>query len=156
MSTFKQLKSDNNLNEIIKSAFNTDLQLSGSWGYTQESATIITTSTVPLTQTQHKFAFMRAYTEMHMTLEEKERYGNINLNELHREQIVLKNLIYDKVTYQITAMKEDLYSTFIQAYKQGYGKDDFDMTEHFSQRKKSTLTRVAVHWFEVHQVVKAT
>lgn len=153
MPTFKQLKCDNDLNEIIKSAFDSDLNLLGSWGYTQESATVLTKSDIPTIQLEHMFASMRAYTEMNMTLEEKERYGSINLNELYRDQIVIDNLIYDKVTYEITAMKEDVYALFIQAYKEGYGKVSFNMIEHFNQRKKATLTRTEVHWFEVQKTL---
>ena len=154
MPHFEVLKSDGDLKAILRSAFDVDLDISGSWGYTQKSATVFANSNVPLIQREHMFASMRAYTEMNMILEEKERYGSINLNELQREQIVVDNLIYDKVTYQITAMKEDIYASFIKAYKEGYGKDTFDMTEHFKQRKKATLERTEVHWFEIHKVLR--
>ncbi len=153
MSTFKQLKCNNDLNDIIKSIFDTDLQLSGDWGYTQDTATIINISNVPLNQLQHMIAFMRTYTEMNMTLAKKDRYGSINLNEIEREQILANHLIYDKVTYHITAMKEDVYATFIKAYKDGYGKDDFNMSEHFNKRKKATQERTEVFWFEIHQTL---
>jgi hypothetical protein len=52
-------------------------------------------------------------------------------------------------------MKEDTYHTFITAYKEGLGKEDFDITEHFNQRKKATLTRSEDYWFEIHQALKA-
>ncbi|TNF43575.1 MAG: hypothetical protein EP216_03535 [Epsilonproteobacteria bacterium] len=153
MATFAQLKSDNDLKEVIKAAFDADLAVSGAWGYTQTLATVIETTEVPLSQLEHMLASMRAYIEMNMTLSEEDRYGSINLNETQREQIKVDNLIYDKVTYEITAMKEETYKRFINEYKEGLGKEDFDITEHFDQRKKSTLTRSEAYWFEVHQAL---
>lgn len=153
MLKFEQLKSDNDLKEIIKSAFDADLAVSGAWGYTQALATIIESIDLPLAQLEHMIASMRAYIEMNMTLQKADRFGNINLNEIDREQEYVGDMVYDKVTYEITAMKEDTYTSFINAYKEGYGTEGFDMTEHFNQRKKATLTRNEVYWFEVHQTL---
>ncbi len=150
MPQFEQIKSDNDLKEVIKTAFDSDFDISGAWGYSQELATVVNSTDVPLTQFEHIFASMRAYLEMNMTKEKEERYGSINLNEIAREQIKIDSLIYDKVSYKITAMKEDLYASFINAYKEGYGKKDFNLTEHFKQREEATLTREVTHWFEVH------
>lgn len=149
MPTFTQLKSDNDLKQIIKAAFDADLDIEGSWGYTQESATVVLSSPAPLAQFEHMFASMRAYVEMNMTLSEDERYGSINLNEIKREQITTDNLLYDKVIYEVSAMNEKLYASFIDAYKEGYGKDDFDMTDHFEKRKEATLKREVIHWFQI-------
>lgn len=153
MFKFEQLKSDNDLKEVIKSAFDADLALSGAWGYTQELATVIESTELPLTQFEQMIASMRTYIEMNMVLQKEDRFGSINLNEIHREQESVGNLLYDKVTYEITAMKEDIYTSFINAYKEGYGTEGFDMTEHFDQRKKATLTRNEVYWFEIHQTL---
>ena len=150
MPTFARLKSGDDIREVIKTAFDADLAISGSWGYSQEEATVIEAATVPLLQLEHMLASMRAYIEMNMTLPAEERYGSINLNETQREQIQKGDLVYDKVTYEITAMKEELYTAFINEYKEGLGKEDFDITEHFNQRKKATISRYEVYWFEVH------
>lgn len=150
MPNFAQLKSGDDIKEVIKTAFDADLAISGGWGYSQEEATVIETLTVPLVQLEHMLASMRAYIEMNMTLPPEERYGSINLNEVQREQIKEGDLVYDKVTYEITAMKEEHYTAFINEYKEGLGKEDFDITEHFNQRKKATISRNEVYWFEVH------
>jgi predicted small secreted protein len=150
MPTFARLKSGDDIREVIKTAFDADLAISGSWGYSQEEATVIEAATVPLLQLEHMLASMRAYIEMNMTLPAEERYGSINLNETQREQIQKGDLVYDKVTYEITAMKEERYTAFINEYKEGLGKEDFDITEHFNQRKKATISRYEVYWFEVH------
>ncbi len=152
MPTFQQLKSDNELKEIIKTAFDMDLDISGDWGYTEDSATIIHSSNTPLTQLEHIFASMRAYTEMSMTLEKKDRYGSINLNEKSREELNINSLTYHKVNYEITAMKEDVYTSFINEYKEESETKEFDMADHFKRRKEATLTREVTHWFEVHHV----
>lgn len=149
MPNFTQLKSDNDLKQIIKAAFDADLEIEGSWGYIQGSATIILSSPTPIAQFEHMFASMRAYVEMNMTLAEDERYGSINLNEVRREQITIENLIYDKVTYEVSAMNEKVYALFIDDYKEGYGKDGFNMAEHFEKRKEATLHREVTHWFEI-------
>lgn len=153
MLKFEQLKSDNDLKEVIKAAFDADLAVTGAWGYTQELATIIESTDLPLKQLEHMIASMRTYIEMSMTLPEAERFGSINLNELSREQERVGNLIYDKVTYEITAMKEKTYTAFINEYKEGLGTEGFDITEHFNQRKKATITRNEDYWFEVHQAL---
>jgi hypothetical protein len=153
MLKFEQLKSDDDLREVIKTAFDTDLSVSGGWGYSKEEATVIEATAVPLSQLEHMLASIRTYIEMNMTLPAEERYGSINLNELQREQINSDDLVYDKVTYEITAMKETLYTAFINEYKEGLGKEGFDITEHFNQRKQATINRTEVLWFEVHQAL---
>jgi hypothetical protein len=87
-----------------------------------------------------------------MTLSEDERYSSINAHELKREQIQEEDLIYDKVSYEITAILEKQYNEFINEYKEGYGKENFDMSKHFEKRKEATLKRVVVHWFEISKV----
>ncbi|MEN8728008.1 MAG: hypothetical protein ABF276_08615 [Sulfurovum sp.] len=153
MLKFEQLKSDNDLKEVIKAAFDADLAVTGDWGDTQELATIIQSTDQPLKQLEHMIASMRTYIEMSMTLPEAERFGSINLNELSREQERVGDLIYDKVTYEITAMREKTYTAFINEYKEGLGTEGFDITEHFNQRKKATITRNEDYWFEVHQAL---
>ncbi len=149
MPVFEQLEDTNDLKEILKSAFDADIPLLGSWGYTQESATIIASTDTTLEQLEHMFASMRAYLEMNMTLEKDARYGSINLNELSREEYALDSKKYQKVIYTITAMKESLYSDFIKEYKEGYGKEGFDLNLHFQKRKEATLHREAIHWFQL-------
>jgi hypothetical protein len=153
MLKFEQIQSDDNIKEVIKSAFDSDFAISGAWGYSQELATVIHATVMPLAQFEHIIASMRTYIEMNMTLPEKERFGGINLNEIHREQSTEGTLLYDKVTYEITAIKEDVYADFIAQYKEGYGKEWFDMSKHFKERKEATLTRTQEYWFEIHQAL---
>jgi hypothetical protein len=149
MNDFLPLTQNNSLKQTIQAAFDTELDIQGSWGYTQESATVILSTTVPISQFEHMFASMRAYMEMNLMLNENERYGSINLNEISREQIADKEYIYDKVIYEISAMNEKIYTSFINAYKEGYGKETFDMEAHFKQREEATLKRQVTHWFEI-------
>ena len=152
MSTFQMLKSDNDLKEILKSAFDADLDITGDWGYTKETATIIQSCSTTLTQFEHMFASMRAYVEMNMTQEKDVRYGSINVNERSRTRSEQEGKFFDQVTYEVTAMKEEVYATFITEYKEGYGKDTFDLDAHFKARKEATLHREVSHWFEVSLV----
>ena len=153
MADFKKLNSTDEIKEIIQSAFDTTLDISGNWGYSKEEPTIIhSTDGITRTLYEHKFASMRAYIEMNMTLPKEDRYGSINVNELSREEIIEEKKIYDRVTYEISAMREDRYALFIDEYKDGYGKDWFDIDEHFRNRKLATLIREEVYWFDVTDI----
>ena len=154
MPNFKKIISDNNLREVIKSAFDTDLELSGAWGYTQAESTVLQANhhNLPLSQLEHTLVSMRSYLEMHMTQEKDDRYGSINVNEISRESVNEQGFIYHKVIYEITAMKDEDYTSFINEYKEGYGKDDFDLSDHFKRRKEKTLSRTVKYWFEVSAV----
>jgi len=150
MPTFAKLSAENNLQEIIKTAFDTELPIDGAWGYTQALATILSHSDIPVIQLEHMFASMRAYVEMNMTQNEEERYASINLKELSREEKNLGSENYHKISYEITAIKESLYTVFIKEYKENYGDESFDLSAHFKKRKESTLHREVIHWFKVN------
>ena len=154
MTTFKKLKENSSIQELIKSTFDVDLALTGNWGYTKEKASIIEAlpEGMPLSQLEHMISTIRAHLEMNITQEKENRYGGINANERAREESRSEEGIFNKVTYEITAMKEDLYTAFIKEYKEGYGKEDFDLSEHFKRRQEATLTREVVHYFEVSSV----
>ncbi len=154
MSDFKPIASNNDIKEVIRSAFDTDLDLSGAWGYSKETSTVIerNENSIPLNQLEHTLSSMRAYLEMNMTLSEEARYGSINVNELSRETIKEEGKIYHQVTYALTAMKESEYAIFIDEYKKGYGKEEFDLNDHFMRRKEKTLSRTVKHWFEVSRI----
>jgi len=149
MPHFSPLEATNDLKKILKTAFDSDLAVSGSWGYAQDDATLIEAKDMSLVQTGHIFASMRAYIEMNMTLSEENRYGSINLNEKTREEHTIENQKYHKVTYEVTAMKESSYKQFIKEYKEEYGKTSFDLNQHFKRRKEATLHREVIHWFKI-------
>jgi len=154
MTAFEKIKNNNDIKQTIKSTFDVGLTLDGDWGYTEEQATIIeaTQSGMPLLQLEHMITSMRAHLEMNLTQEKENRYSGINANEISREESKNDKLLYDIVTYEITAIKEDLYTQFINEYKEGYGKEDFDINEHFKRRKEATLIREVVHYFEVSSI----
>ncbi len=154
MSQFQVISSDDPIREVIKAAFDADLQLGGGWGYTQETATVIhDTNALPIEQFEHTLATMRAYIEMNMTRPQEERYGSINANETGREQISEAERLYDRVTYEVTGMKEDQYADFINEYKENSSRPDFDYGDHFNRRKEATLKRIVEHWFERSSIV---
>ena len=153
MTDFKKLTSTDEIKEIIQSAFDTTLDIKGNWGYSKDEPTIIlSTDGITKSLYEHKLSSMRAYIEMSMTLPKEDRYGSINVNELSREEIREDDKIYDRVTYEISAMREDRYALFIDEYKDGYGKDWFDIDEHFRNRKLATLIREEVYWFDVSDI----
>jgi len=154
MSPFTPISSDEKIATLIEAAFDTKLPVVGGWGYHKDDATIIKSNpnNPPLSQIEHMLASMRAYLEMSITQPKELRYGSINLNEKERETVTERNQCYHKVTYEISAMKESDYTTFIEEYKEGYGKKDFDIDDHFKRRKEATLVRKEPYWFEVSQV----
>lgn len=144
---FKEIEVENNLQELVKVAFNADLELDGAWGYTQALATIIKPENKgSISQIEFTLATMRAYLEMNMTLSDEERYSAINLQELSREKVENQ---YDKVVYEISAIKELEYKAFIAEYKENSSKTSFDISGHFQRRKEATLKRKVTHWFKV-------
>ena len=152
MITFNPLQKSINIQKLIKETFDADLPLSGDWGYSQERASIIEaplSQGMTLPQLEHMVTSIRAHLEMNITQEEENRYAAINANELSREESQNNGLIYDKVTYEVTAIKEDLFKQFILEYKEGYEKEGFDLNQHFKRRKEATLTREVIHYFEV-------
>jgi len=154
MSTFKQLPQNNNIQELIQSTFDVNLAIAGEWGYTQDKATIITAiqKGMPISQLQHMLTSIRAHLEMNITQTKENRYAGINANEKSREENKTKHGTFNKVTYEITAINETLYTAFIKEYKEGYGKEDFNLTAHFKRRAEATVTREVIHYFEVGQL----
>lgn len=154
MTTFNPLQENTNIQELIKTTFDADLPISGDWGYSKDKASIIEAlpQGMPFLQLEHTLSTIRAHLEMNITQEEENRYGAINVNEIAREESQNDGLIYDKVTYEVTAIKEDLFKQFIHEYKEGYEKEGFDLNEHFKKRKEATLTRKVVHYFEVSHI----
>jgi len=124
MSTFKQLEENSDIQALIKSTFDADLPLSGGWGYTEEQATIIHAlpEGMTLPQLEQMVTTIRAHLEMNITQEEAHRYGAINANETAREAQGTNLAIFDKVSYDITGIKEAPFKAFIKEYKEGYGK----------------------------------
>jgi len=154
MTIFNTLKENTNIQELIKETFDADLPLSGDWGYSKEKASIIESlpQGMPLPQMEHTLTTIRAHLEMNITQEKENRYGGINANEKAREVISSGSTIFEKVTYEITAIKEDLYNAFIKEYKEGYENEMLDLNDHFKRRKEATITREVVHYFEVSNI----
>jgi len=150
MPTFKNIENKQNIQKSIHSLFDMDLDIEGAWGYSKEEATVIKSikNNMPRNQLQHMIITMRSHLEMNISQEEDHRYGAINANESTRESLEDNTLKYDKVTYKITAIKEDLYKAFIKEYKEGY-ENGLDLSTHFKKRKEATLEREVVYYFEV-------
>jgi len=153
MTIFNELTQQDNLQEFIKTTFDINFPLSGDWGYSKEKATIIDSlpKEMPLNQLQHTLTTIRAHLEMNITQEKENRYGGINANEKARETITQGANVFEKITYEITAIQEELYNAFIKEYKAGYESEELDLNEHFKRRKEATLVREVEHYFEVSQ-----
>lgn len=146
---FQQIEEVDNIKEVIKNLFDVSLNISGGWGYTEKNATIIDSlEGVEIDQFLHMFASIRANIEMNATLEKDDRYGAINLSFKDKKSIMINSKTYSVITFAITAMKEKDYASFIQEYKDGYGKKEFDLAKHFERRKQSTIEREVDYWFE--------
>lgn len=154
MTTFQNIQNNKGIKQTIDSTFDVDLALDGDWGYSKEQATIIKTlhSGMSLDQLEHMIVTMRAHLEMNITQEVANRYGGINANERARERINNDTAVFDKVTYEITGIKENIYHAFIKEYKEGYETEELDLNDHFKRRKEATLTREVVHYFEVSNI----
>ncbi|MDQ7084836.1 MAG: hypothetical protein Q9M36_07830 [Sulfurovum sp.] len=155
MQEFPNITLEQPIQESIQSLFDVALSIEGGWGYRQTEATKIISvqKEMPLPQLQHMLITMRSHLEMNITRTEEERYSAINANEKSREKIEKNTKVFDKVTYTVTAIKEDLYHAFIKEYKAGYDDQSLDLTAHFQKRKEATLTREVIYYFEVSAVL---
>ncbi len=154
MVSFDTLEENTNIQELIKETFDMDLPLSGDWGYSKERATIINSLPKDMQAflLEHTVTSIRAHLEMNITQEKENRYGGINANEKAREVVRTDTAVFDKITYEITAIKEDLYNAFIKEYKEGYDNGSLDISDHFKRRKEATLIREVIHYFEVSSI----
>jgi len=142
---FKKISAKDSIQEVLLSAFDSSLPLSGGWAYDRENATNIMINEKQKEQLQFTFASMRSHIEMNLTKDEESRYGGINIKEL--ERVCIDG--FEKVTYEISAMLESDYARFINEYKQKHKSADFDISLHFAQRKEATLVRVEEFWFKL-------
>ncbi len=153
MVIFKSIESNEDIREVIKSAFSIELSIDGGWGYSEELATTIRDINMPIEQLQQTIASMRTHIEMSMTLPKEQRYAGINLSEKYREEHRVDDKVFQKVTYEVSSIREEVYKEFISEYKEGYGKEEFDMGDHFERKAKATLKREIEYWFEVAKVL---
>ena len=155
-NTFSQLKNDDNPKDVIKVAFDQNLDISGGWGYDKASALIIhSTNTKTLPELEYTLVMMRSYLEMNLTQPKESRYSAINLVEKDRKMHQdIDGKIYEKVIYELSAMLEDKYNAFIQEYKEGQNNSTFDVNEHFERRKENTIKRDISCLFDLTNVNK--
>ena len=144
---FDKLPAVDDIAGVIQDAFDVKLDISGGWGYDNNSALIVKAMDIPTDQFVHMFASMRATIEMNMILEEEARYAGVNANFVESKKFEINNMTYDILTFKITAMKEDVYAELIQEYKDNYGKKEFDMNDHFKRRNEATISREVDYWF---------
>lgn len=149
---FHEIRSGDNIKEVIKSAFDLDLDVSGEWGYDQNRALIIHSFDGDIKQLEHTLASIRAYIEMNMSLPEERRHGGINVNEIGRKTIRKNNKIYDKIIYEVSGMPEKRYAEFIEEYKKMYELPDFDIEDHFRRRRENTVILNSVFWFDISNI----
>jgi len=151
MMQFTPIASNDPIADVIKQAFDMEFPVSGGWGYSIENAIHLEKTSSPHQQLQHTLASIRMHLEMSMTQPKANRYGGINLSETDRESLENQGIVHEKVIYHVTAMKESDYASFINAYKEGYGTEIFDMEAHFEARKEATLHRDITVWFYIEK-----
>ena len=145
---FKPVEPVDDISGVIEDIFGVKLNISGGWGYDNTSAVIVENlGDMEIDQFIHVFATVRANIEMNLTLEEEERYGGVNLTFEDSKKFEINNKTYDVVSFKVSAMNEKIYADFIQEYKDNYGKEEFDLSDHFKRRKENTITRDVDYWF---------
>jgi len=144
---FKPLEKVDSIQKVIEDIFSIKLDISGVWGYDNNSVVIVNSLDMPIEQFVNLFASIRANIEMNLTLEEDERFGGINVTLQESKEFKIANKNYDVVTFKITAINEKTYANFIKEYKENYGKKEFDLEKHFKKRKEKTVVRVMDYWF---------
>jgi len=144
---FDKLPAVDDIAGVLEDIFSVNLDVTGGWAYDNNSALEVNSLTVPIEQFLHTFAAMRANVEMNLTQDDEKRYAGINVSQLEHKEFEVENKKYDLVTFRITAIKEKDYNNFIQEYKDNYGKESFDLKEHFENRNKATIEIYSDFWF---------
>lgn len=144
---FEKLPPVDDIAGVLEDIFSVKLDVTGSWGYDNNSALEVNSLDIPIDQFLHTFASMRANIEMNLTLDEQNRYAGINVTQVESKEFEIENKKYDLVTFKISAIKEKEYNDFIQEYKDNYGKEDFDLKKHFDNRAKATIEIQSDFWF---------
>jgi len=144
---FENLPAVDDISGVIEDIFGVKLDVSGGWGYDNNSALIVKSLDVPLVQFFQMFASMRANIEMNLTLDEDTRYAGINVTQLEHKEFKIENDKYDILTFKVAGIKEKEYNNFIQEYKENFGKKEFDLDKHFKLREESTIKIESDFWF---------
>ena len=141
---FDKIQSSDKVEDIIFGAFGLKLEISGGWGYSENDAVEIFGDAIPASQVEYMFATARSNIEMNLSQPQSSRYGGINVKEIKREIIGY----FEKVTFEITGINEEIYAEFIKEYKENHGKSDFDLAGHFKKRTENTISRTEDIWFK--------
>ena len=149
---FEEAQDVENIREAIKNIFDLDLEISGGWGYNQQSALKIEKIESSFEQFAHTFAIIRANVEMNIMQEESNRYSGLNVHIENEEEMREDDIKYKIISFKITATQIEQNNAFIKEYKENYGKAEFDLTQHFAKRKEATITRTIECWFDTTDI----
>lgn len=145
---FQRLPEVDDLSGLLEDIFEVKLDISGGWGYDNNTPVIVHTLNLPIDQFLYTFANMKAHTEMNMFLDEKDRYNNINVKLIEGKQIEIEDKVFDMITFEISAIKEDIYLELMKEYEENYEKNkDFDLDEHLQKKDMNTITVQNDIWF---------
>ena len=141
---FEKIQSSDKVEDIIFGTFDLKLPICGGWGYSKDDAVEILSDEFPASQLQYMFATARSNIEMNLSQPLNSRYGGINVKEIAKEIIGE----FQKITFEVTGINEEVYAEFIKEYKENHGKSDFDLAAHFKKRAENTLSRPVEIWFK--------
>lgn len=148
LPNFEKLPNVDDLSGVIEDMFEVKLDISGGWGYDNNSAVIVHSIDITIDQFLFLFAKIRTTTQMNLILDKADRYAGIELNFIEGKQIEIEDKLYDMITFEITAMKEDKYLQLLQEYETNYGKNDnFDLDDHLKKCEEHTITLQSDFWF---------
>ncbi len=145
---FEKVHDVENIKEILKDIFDLDLDISGGWGYSQESALKVHKIDTSLEQFAHTFIMLRSNIEMNIMLGEEDRYSGLNVHVEDKKSISKNEMKYELISFKISATKIEQNKKFIEEYKENYGKENFDIQKHFQKRKEAEISRTLECWFD--------
>ncbi len=149
---FEKAQDVENIRETIKNIFDLDLDISGAWGYDQQSALKIEKTDTSFEQFAHTFAIIRSNVEMNIMQEESNRYSGLNVHTQDEKEMTKDERQYKIISFQITATATKQNNELIKEYKENYGKENFDIKGHFQKRKECEITRTIECWFNTTNI----
>jgi hypothetical protein len=133
------------------------MPIKGGWGYTKEDAVIIDKNdpvvdpNIPFVgiRLEYIFAKYRTCLELITYRKENERFSKIELNLIKQSLIKDESGIYDKLTFEITALHDKDFFELKSEWENNFYLDSFDKAAHFEKRKAKQIHLKRDFWFEI-------
>lgn len=140
-------------------SLNGGLPIQGGWGYTKDDACIIVkndplvnpSSTFDGIGIEYVFVEKRIYEELIIFRPQGEKFSGIRWNLLKQSTLHEEDRVYDKLTFEITALHENDWEELKAEFEgpQGAINPNFDMGAHEKKLQEKMVSYTRDFWFDI-------